>query len=150
MSFDETLQGDVQDLLDTLRASGGIGLCAPQLGTLRRILVLDLSGEGTAPEVYVNPEVLGRRSLGFVQESCLSLPGVTGSVMRSAQVRVRALDVDGASFERTLENLHACALQHELDHLDGRLFVDRFFLLGRWRFRRGAGARLRARAGNGS
>jgi len=144
--FDDTVSNDVQDLLDTLRASGGIGLCAPQLGALRRILVLDLSGDGSAPEVYVNPELLERRMIGFVQESCLSLPGVTGSVMRSAQVRVRAQDVDGTPFERTLENLHACALQHELDHLDGRLFVDRFWMIGRWRFRRGAGARLRAQA----
>ena len=145
--FDEALEQDVRDLLDTLHASGGIGLCAPQLGRLRRILVLDLSGDGSAPEVYVNPEIVERRMLGFVEESCLSLPGVKGSVLRSAQVRVRARDAQGAPFERTLENLHACALQHELDHLDGLLFVDRFSVIGRWRFRRGAGARLLAAAG---
>jgi peptide deformylase len=132
-----------QDLQDTLRACGGIGLSAPQLGDLRRVVVLDSSGTGSAPELYVDPVIVERRLFGFVEESCLSLPGVSGSVLRSIQLRVRALDADGRPFERELENLDACALQHEVDHLDGRLFVDRFFPLGRWRFRRGAGARMR-------
>lgn len=145
-AFDAGLRALVRDLEDTLHASGGIGLSAPQLGDLRRVALLDLSEDRSAPEVYVNPEILERRLYGFVQESCLSLPGVEGSVMRSVQVRVRAQDLDGASFERELEYLHACALQHEIDHLDGRLFVDRFSVIGRWRFRRGAGARLRRRA----
>ena len=144
--FDGAVAAEARDLLDTLHASGGIGLSAPQLGSLRRIVVLDLSADGSAPEVYVNPELVDRRLLGFVEESCLSLPDVSGSVLRSLQVRVRARGVDGEPFERELEQLHACALQHELDHLDGRLFVDRFSVIGRWRFRRGAGARLRRRA----
>ncbi|MEE4298809.1 MAG: peptide deformylase [Pseudomonadales bacterium] len=144
--FDDTLCTLVRDLEDTLKASGGIGLSAPQLGELRRVAVLDLSEDKTAPELYVNPVIVERRLYGFAEESCLSLPGVEGSVLRSVQVRVRAQDAAGAFFERELEYLHACALQHEIDHLDGRLFVDRFSVIGRWRFRRGAGARLRRRA----
>lgn len=144
--FDEGLRSLVQDLEDTLRASGGIGLSAPQLGELCRVAVLDLSEGQAAPEVYVNPVLIERRMIGFARESCLSLPEVEGSVMRSVQVRVRAQDLDGQSFERELEFLHACAMQHEIDHLDGRLFVDRFSVIGRWRFRRGAGARLKRQA----
>lgn len=145
-AFDERLHTLVRDLEDTLKASGGIGLSAPQLGELQRVAVLDLSEDRSAPELYVNPVITQKSMLGFVQESCLSLPGVEGSVMRSALVRVRAQDVHGEYFERELEYLHACALQHEIDHLDGRLFVDRFSVIGRWRFRRGAGARLRREA----
>lgn len=144
--FDESLRTLVRDLEDTLKASGGIGLSAPQLGEMLRVAVLDLSEDRSSPEVYVNPTIVERRAFGFVEESCLSLPGVKGSVMRSVQVRVRARDPEGEPFERELEYLHACALQHEIDHLDGRLFVDRYSLVGRWRFRRGAGARLRRQA----
>ena len=145
-TFDASVAECARDLLETLGEAGGIGLSAPQIGDLRRIVVLDLSEDRSAPEIYVNPEVIARRAFGFIEESCLSLPGVTGTVMRSAQVCVRACSVDGEPFERELENLHACAIQHEIDHLDGKLFVDRFSLFGRWRFNRGAGARLRSEA----
>jgi len=124
-SFDDTVARLVDDLFDTLYATSGIGLSAPQLGTLQRVLVMDHSGSATAPEVYVNPELLQRSATGSVEESCLSVPGITGSVFRPTRVRVRAHDRTGATFERDLEGMPAVCLQHEIDHLDGKLFIDR-------------------------
>ncbi len=125
VAFDERLREDADRLLDHLYRSGGIGLSAPQLGDLRRLVVMDLSGERADPQVFVNPEILAADEVCRVEESCLSLPGVLGVVERRRRVRVRALDVAGRRFERDLEDMHAVCLQHELDHLDGRLFIDR-------------------------
>ncbi len=136
-AFDDDLTRLVDDLLQTLAAAGGIGLSAPQVGELRRVSVMDLSGDGSTPEVFVNPEILQRRRWGIVEESCLSVPGIEGKVMRATRVRVRALDPGGAPFERDLEDMHAVCLQHEVDHLDGKLFIDRLSpirrLSMRWR-----------------
>lgn len=123
-------------LLDTLYAAGGIALSAPQLGDLRQVLVMDLSPDRSAPEVYVNPAILARRRPGLVEETCLSLPGVVGNVLRHTQVQVQARDAQGAVLERELSGMHAVALQHEMDHFDGRLFVERLSRLKRWRLRR--------------
>ena len=82
-------------------------------------------------EHYVNPEILARAAPGFVQESCLSVPGIVGSVWRSTKVTVRARDRLGQPFERELEGMHAVCMQHEIDHLEGKLFIDRL-----WFFRR--------------
>jgi len=133
--FDAALGSLIDDLVETLHATTGIGLCAPQTGELRRVLVMDLSGDGSAPQAYVNPEILSRSGLAIVEESCLSLPGVAAKVFRSARVRVRASDRTGRSFERDLEGMHAVCLQHESDHLDGKLFTDRLSALRRLRFR---------------
>jgi len=123
--FDDDLGRLVGDLFDTLYATSGIGLSAPQLGTLQRVLIMDHSGSASAPEVYVNPELLQRAAIGIVEESCLSVPGVTGNVFRATRVRVRAQDQRGAAFERELEGMPAVCLQHEIDHLEGKLFIDR-------------------------
>lgn len=144
--FDGGLRGLADDLIETLHASGAIGLSAPQVGELIAVLVLDLSGDASAPEVYINPEILSRELLGLVQESCLSVPGTAGNLVRATRVRVRAQDVTGAWFERDLEGMHAVALQHEMDHLVGKLFVDRLSWLGRLRFHATAGASARRRA----
>ncbi len=125
LSFDDALRQLVRDLLDTLHATSGIGLSAPQTGALRRVLVMDHSGNATAPEVYVNPMILARSAVGIVEESCLSVAGVTGNVVRATRVRVQAQDQTGTSFERDLEGMPAVCLQHEIDHLDGKLFIDR-------------------------
>ena len=124
-AFDADLARLVDDLLDTLHASGGIGLSAPQLGDPRRVSVMDLAGDGSAPEIFVNPDILVRRRWAIVEESCLSVPGVEGKVMRATRVRVRAMDRNGEPFVRDLEDMHAVCLQHEVDHLDGKLFIDR-------------------------
>jgi peptide deformylase len=124
--FDDGLRRLVEDLRDTLLASAsGIGLSAPQIGELQRVILLDLSEARDQPEVYVNPEILSATTPGIVEESCLSIPGVTGKVLRSTEVRIRAQDVDGGRFERDLSGMHAVCFQHEVDHLEGRLFIDR-------------------------
>jgi peptide deformylase len=124
-TFDASLVRLVDDLVETLHDAGGIGLAAPQTGHLTRVLVMDLTGDRSGPEAYVNPSILARSAFGLVEESCLSLPGVVANVVRATRVKVRAQDATGAVFERDLEGMHAVCLQHEVDHLDGKLFVDR-------------------------
>ncbi|NBB71679.1 MAG: peptide deformylase [Alphaproteobacteria bacterium] len=146
-AFDADLARLVADLLDTLKAAGGIGLSAPQVGDLRRVSVMDLAGDRTAPEVFVNPEIVARRRWGIVEESCLSVPGVVGNVLRATRVLVRAADPAGEPFERELEDMHAVCLQHEVDHLNGKLFIERLSPIRRLRLRlEDARARRRAAA----
>lgn len=135
VAFDADLARLADDLIETLHASGGIGLAAPQVGDLRRVLVMDHSGQASAPEIYVNPEVLTAAAPGLVEESCLSLPGVVGNVVRSTEIRVRAYTASGTAFERDLAGMPAVCLQHELDHLDGKLFIDRLPIWRRWLLR---------------
>ena len=129
-AFDGALDALVQDLFDTLYAASAIGLSAPQLGVPLRVAVLDVSPDRSAPEVFVNPEVLDEGMLAIVEESCLSAPGVVANVRRHIRARVRAFDRHGAPFEADLADLRAVCLLHEVDHLEGRLFTDR---LPAWR-----------------
>ena len=133
--FDAELARLVDDLSETLRASGGIGLAAPQTGDRRQVLVIDLSGGESPPEVYINPEIDPGSTRCLVEESCLSVPGVVGNVVRAISVRVSAQDTLGTPFERELEGMPAVCLQHEVDHLQGTLFIDRLPLLQRLRLR---------------
>jgi peptide deformylase len=128
--FDADLAGFAEDLLETMRAAGVIGLSAPQADDRRRVAVIAASAP-EIPQVYVNPEIVARRGLGFVRESCLSIPGIEGSVPRAMRVRVRAQGLDGTPFEQELVQMDAVCLQHELDHLNGKLFIDRLFVLRR-------------------
>jgi peptide deformylase len=123
--FSESLQTLVKDMVETLASRGGIGLSAPQVCCSKRIVVTEMSGDGATPEIYINPEIISRAAPGIVQESCLSLPGVSGNVVRSTQVTVSAQDINGHSFEQKLTGMHAVCLQHEIDHLDGVLLTDR-------------------------
>ena len=143
-AFDASLSRVIDDLFETLYASGGLALAATQVDIHQQILVADLSGNASAPEVFVNPCVLGRGAVGLVEESCLSVPGMIGNVKRAVEVRVSAADRSGGVRERNLEGMLAVCFQHEMDHLQGRLFVDRLPLMERLRFRfgtRGAGGR---------
>lgn len=143
---DTQLSALAGDLRDTLCVTGGIALSAPQIGVPLQVLVLDLSARGDALEYYVNPRILARAAWGFVEESCLSLPGVTASVLRATRVRLTAQDLTGARFERDVDGLRAVCLQHEIDHLAGRLFVDRLDPLRRLYWHATAGRRARAAA----
>ncbi len=134
-TFDAALSNFIDDLFDTLYATGGMAFSAPQVGDGRRVLVMDLSEDRTDPQVYINPEELKRDAWGLVEESCLSVPGVVGNVMRGTKVRVRAQDRAGGPFEQDLEGMAAVCLQHEIDHLDGTLFIDRISFLGKWYLR---------------
>ncbi len=142
--FDEAVKQLASDLVETLHGTSGIGLSAPQVGRCVQMLVVDMSEERNDAEIYVNPqiELTGRRCM--VEESCLSLPGLEGVVPRVDAVRVRARDLDGVPFERELEGMHAVCLQHEMDHLAGRLFIDRVSLLHRL-YMRGTAALRAAR-----
>ena len=126
-TFDTNLAQLAQELLETLYTTGGIGLSAPQTGAFHRILVMDHSGNATAPEIYVNPEIQKRTAFGLVEESCLSVPGIKGNVFRATKLHVQARDQNGTPFERHLTDMPAVCLQHEIDHLNGKLFIDRLW-----------------------
>jgi peptide deformylase len=123
----------LDDMLETMYAAPGIGLAAPQVGVLKRAFVADLGGDGEPAPIYlVNPEITWRSETSSVaEEGCLSLPKQFGEVSRFDQVRVHYLDRDGAAREIEAEGLLARCLQHEIDHLDGILFVDHLSALKR-------------------
>jgi len=146
--FDDSLAELVADLFDTMYAGKAIGLSAPQLDVQREVLVMDLSDDASAPQVFVNPEILDSARPGFVEESCLSVPGVVAHVLRATRVRVRARNLAGESFERTLIDMEAVCLQHEMDHLVGKVLVDRLSRFRRWRLRRAAARSRQAEAGS--
>ncbi len=136
--FGEELADLVSDLFDTMYAGNAIGLSAPQLDVQREVLVMDLSDDASAPQVFINPEILDSARPGFVEESCLSVPGVVTNVLRATRVRVRARDIAGDPFERELADMEAVCLQHEMDHLIGKVLADRLSAFRRWRLRRAA------------
>jgi len=140
--FDNSLDTLVNDLLKTMYASSAIGLSAPQADDRRQILVMDLSGNESDPQVFINPQIVDSALPGITEEGCLSVPGVTARVLRATRLKVRAQDSAGQHFERELEGMHAVCLQHEMDHFEGRLLVDHVSFLRRWRIR--AAARSRA------
>ncbi|MFK7958526.1 MAG: peptide deformylase [Lysobacterales bacterium] len=122
--FDHSVASLVEDLRDTLYATTGIGLCAPQIGDLRGVLVMDLSDDHSDLNVFINPRIESSEVPGVVEESCLSVPGVVGRVVRATEIDVVASDVSGKTFKTHLSGMEAVCLQHEMDHLGGRLFVD--------------------------
>jgi len=146
-SVDDALRSLVDDLLDTMYDAGGIGLAATQVNVHKRLLVMDTSPDRDRPRVYINPEfeVLDPE-LGEYDEGCLSVPGYYETVNRPQRIRVTALGRDGEAFTEELEGLAAICLQHEVDHLDGRLFVDYISPLKRQRIRRKLEKAQRVRA----
>ncbi len=143
--FDDDLGQLIDDLLETLYATKAVGLSAPQVNDRRAVLVLDLSDDASAPQVYINPEILAKAAWGLVEESCLSVPGIVGNVVRATEIRVRAQDRTGETFERDLAGMDAVCLQHEMDHLAGKLFIERLSIFRRLRIR-AAAARARRRS----
>lgn len=117
----------VEDMAETMYAAPGVGLAATQVGEPHRIFVIDIANEDEPSQlrVFINPEIVTRDGDLVWEEGCLSFPGVTEEIDRAAKVRVRALDADGKSFELDAEGLLAVAVQHELDHLEGVLMIDR-------------------------
>lgn len=134
-NFDDELKTLAEDMIETMYDAPGIGLAAPQVGILRRIAVIDTARgeEESRLIVLVNPEIVHREGKIIWEEGCLSIPQVYEKIERSKQVRVRAQDVNGETFEVEAEDLLAVALQHEIDHLDGVLFFDRMSHLKRTR-----------------
>jgi peptide deformylase len=131
--FGPNLAQFVEEMWASMYAAHGIGLAAPQIGVSKRITVIDVSFKEKPQEkvVLINPEIIERAGKQFEEEGCLSLPEIRDKVQRSARVKVRAQDVNGEFFETEGEDLLARAIQHEIDHLDGILFIDRLSVLKR-------------------
>jgi peptide deformylase len=121
---DDRLRQLVDDMFETMYAAPGIGLAATQVDVHQRVLVADVSVDRTEPLVLVNPEILQKDGVAVTEEGCLSVPGYFEEVERYGHIRVRYLDRDGKTVERDMEGLLAVCVQHEMDHLNGRLFVD--------------------------
>jgi peptide deformylase len=133
---DAALRTLIDDMFETMYAAPGIGLAATQVNVAKRVLVIDLSERRNEPLALVNPEILQRAGVEETEEGCLSVPGYFDKVTRAEQIRVRALDRDGKQLEFDADGLLAVCIQHEIDHLDGKLFVDYLSELKRTRIRK--------------
>jgi len=134
---DDALRQLIDDMFETMYAAPGIGLAATQVNVHKRLVVMDLSEDKSAPRVFINPELETlTEDLGPYQEGCLSVPGFYENVERPLRVRIRALDRDGQPFEEIAEDLLAVCIQHECDHLNGKLFVDYLSSLKRDRIKK--------------
>ena len=131
--FDASLEETVAGMFETMRAAEGVGLAATQVNIQQRIIVMDVSESQQEPRCLINPEILHREGTQYEYEGCISFPTVYDRVERAAKVRVRAVDIKGQPFEIEGEGLLAICLQHEIDHLDGVLFVDHLSRLKRER-----------------
>jgi len=135
---DDTVRALIDDLFETMYSAPGVGLAAVQVNVPRRVIVVDVSDAKNEPFAFVNPEVVDAEGEIELEEGCLSVPGVYETVSRPDRVRVRALDRDGQPFELDAEGLLAVCIQHEVDHLDGKLFLDYLSRLKRQRIRKRA------------
>ncbi|HTP03784.1 MAG TPA: peptide deformylase [Nitrospirota bacterium] len=140
-TIDATLRRLIDDMVETMHAAPGVGLAANQIGVPLQVAVIDLSAQEEAVRrhpllVIINPEILSLEGAVIEEEGCLSIPEYTEKVKRAQKVKVRALDREGKLFEIEAEGLLAKALQHEIDHLNGLLFIDRLSPLKKNIFRR--------------
>lgn len=135
-AVDADLRTLIDNMVETMYAASGIGLAATQVNVHSRLLVLDISEDRDTPMIFINPEVtIIDKTLGSYDEGCLSVPGFYEEVNRPQTIRVDALGRDGKPFTQELDGLAAICLQHEIDHLDGKLFVDYISPLKRNRIR---------------
>jgi peptide deformylase len=136
--FDDELKQLAEDMVETMYAAPGVGLAAPQVGVLKRLIVLDCSSNEEPADllIAVNPEIIGGEGESLEEEGCLSVPGYWASVKRTETATLRYQDTDGNVHERTADGLLAFGMQHEVDHLEGVLFVDRLSPLKRSIFRK--------------
>ena len=141
--LDDEIRNLINDLIDTMRQGpGSVGVAAPQIGVSLRVCVVDVSTSRHGVEnnhgllVLVNPEIIGREGSGIMREGCMSVPDYTGDVERATWIRLRCLDGEGAPREIEASGFEAVAIQHEMDHLDGVLFLDRIVSLKTGLFRR--------------
>jgi peptide deformylase len=134
--FDAELGRLIDDMFETMYAAPGIGLAATQIDIHKRLIVIDVSETHSEPVVLINPEIVSREGVAETEEGCLSVPGIFDEVKRAAKIRVRAHDRTGAVYERDVEGVLAVCIQHEMDHLEGKLFVDYLSDLKRQRIRK--------------
>jgi peptide deformylase len=135
-TVDDSLRQLIDDMFETMYAAPGIGLAATQVDVHRRLLVADVSQEKNEPQVLINPVILEKDGLAVSEEGCLSVPGYYEDVERAEHVKVRFLDREGVEQERDFEGLLSVCVQHEMDHLDGKLFVDYLSEIKRRRIRK--------------
>lgn len=134
-NLDQTVLQRIDDMLETMYAAPGIGLAATQVAWDAQVIVVDVSEEHDQPRVLINPQILSAEGEEEMEEGCLSVPGFFDKVKRPERIRVRALGKDGQEFEEDMEGLLAVCVQHEIDHLKGKLFVDYLSALKRQRIR---------------
>ncbi|MCC6208327.1 MAG: peptide deformylase [Gammaproteobacteria bacterium] len=133
---DDSMRQLVDDMLETMYDAPGIGLAAPQVNVSKRLIVMDISETRDAPLCLINPVILERDGSEVMEEGCLSVPGIYDMVERAATIRVKALGRDGQPFEQKADGLLAVCIQHEMDHLEGKLFVDYLTEMKRQRIRK--------------
>jgi len=121
---DESIRALVRDMAATMYAAPGVGLAATQVDVHKRVIVIDASETRDQLLVLINPEIVSSEGFQYREEGCLSVPGIYEAVERAERVTVRALDLDGKAFTLTADELLALCIQHEMDHLDGKVFVD--------------------------
>ena len=133
---DDEIRRLVDDMFETMYEAPGIGLAAPQVNVFKRVIVIDISEDKSKPQAFINPELIEARGHEQMEEGCLSVPGIYENVERAEWIRVRALDRNGEPFAKEVDGLEAVCIQHEIDHLDGKLFVDYLSGLKRQRIRK--------------
>jgi peptide deformylase len=133
---DDTIRTLVDDMFETMYDAPGIGLAATQVDVHQRLIVIDVSEEKNQPLVLINPEILEKEGEEQMDEGCLSVPGIYEPVTRAEKIRVKALDREGETFELETDGLLAVCIQHEIDHLDGHLFIDYLSKLKQSRIRK--------------
>ncbi len=136
---DDEIQRLVDDMFETMYDAPGIGLAATQVNVHKRILITDVSESHDAPVCLINPSILASAGTEQMEEGCLSVPGVFETIERAEQIRVQGLDKTGKAIEFDVDGLLAVCIQHEIDHLDGKLFVDYLSQLKRSRIRKKLG-----------
>ncbi|MBI2289350.1 MAG: peptide deformylase [Betaproteobacteria bacterium] len=121
---DDKIRRLIKDMADTMYAAPGVGLAATQVDVHRRVIIVDISETHDQLKVFINPEIIARSGASDCAEGCLSVPGIFEKIQRSERIRVRALDANGRPFELDAEALLAVCIQHEMDHLEGKVFVE--------------------------
>ncbi|MEO6080923.1 MAG: peptide deformylase [Steroidobacteraceae bacterium] len=134
--FDADLKRRIADMFETMYAALGIGLAATQVDWHQRLVVIDVSEKKNEPQVFINPEILGQTGSVSGEEGCLSVPGIYDDVPRAERIQLRSQDADGKVLTRELDGMLAVCVQHEMDHLEGKLFVDYLSELKRQRIRK--------------
>ncbi|KPK51703.1 MAG: peptide deformylase [Thiotrichales bacterium SG8_50] len=122
--FDDSIRTLVKDMAETMYAAPGIGLAATQIDVHQRVIVLDITPDRSDLKVFINPQLTDLHGETVMEEGCLSVPGVYDNVQRAERIRIQAMDENGQPFELEADDLLAVCIQHEIDHLDGKVFVD--------------------------
>lgn len=135
-AVDDDLRALIDDMFETMYQAPGIGLAASQVNVHKRFMVIDVSEEKDQPMVFINPEIVEHSGMEEMEEGCLSIPGIYEKVQRAEWIKVRALDRNGEPFDMEADGLLSVCIQHEMDHLEGKLFVDYLSELKRGRIRK--------------